>query len=105
MKFSIKDFFSKYDQIQSFLPIWISEEILHGKLRDGGRGGGHYGTKCVNWMSECEIKENHTSQLIIQEFNFVVSIATLSISFLLSYIFLYSILIRVALFLVLIYNV
>ena len=70
-----------------------------------GGGGGHYGTKCVNWMSECEIKENHTSQLIIQEFNFVVSIATLSISFLLSYIFLYSILIRVALFLVLIYNV
>ena len=73
----------------------------------GGRGGGggHYGTKCVNWMSECEIKENHTNQLIIQEFNFVVSVATLSISFLLSYIFLYSILIRVALFLVLIYNV
>ena len=35
----MKDFFSKYDQIQSFLPIWISEEILHGKLRDGGRGG------------------------------------------------------------------
>ena len=70
-----------------------------------GGGGDHYGTKCVNWMSECKIKENHTSQLIIQEFNFVVSIATLSISFLLSYIFLYSILIRVALFLVLIYNV
>ena len=30
MKFSIKDFFSKYDQIRSFLTF--TEEILNGKL-------------------------------------------------------------------------
>ena len=34
MKFSIKDFFSKYGQICSFVRIWshFSEEILNGKL-------------------------------------------------------------------------
>ena len=35
MKFSIKDFFSKCDQIHSFLQIWshlFTEEIFNGKL-------------------------------------------------------------------------
>ena len=33
MKFSIKDFFSKYDQIHRKLRIWsFTEEILNGKL-------------------------------------------------------------------------
>ena len=32
MKFSIKDFFSKYDQIRSFL-VKFTEQILNGKLR------------------------------------------------------------------------
>ena len=33
MKFSIKNFFSKYDQIRSFLRIWShTEEILNEKL-------------------------------------------------------------------------
>ena len=31
MKFSIKDFFSKFDQIPSFL-VTFTEEILNGKL-------------------------------------------------------------------------
>ena len=35
MKFSIKDFFSKCDQMRSFLRIWapFTEEILNGKLQ------------------------------------------------------------------------
>ena len=32
MKFSIKDFFSKCDQIRSFLVTFTEEEILNGKL-------------------------------------------------------------------------
>ena len=33
MKFSIKDFFSKYDEIRSVLRIWsYTEENLNGKL-------------------------------------------------------------------------
>ena len=35
LKFSITDFFSKFDQIRSFLRIWwvtLTEEILNGKL-------------------------------------------------------------------------
>ena len=34
MKFFIKDFFSKYDQIRYFLRIFVifAEEILNGKL-------------------------------------------------------------------------
>ena len=35
MKFSIKDFFNKYDQIRSFLRIWShasTEVIFNGKL-------------------------------------------------------------------------
>ena len=32
MKFSIKDFFSKYDQILSLPQVTFTEEILNGKL-------------------------------------------------------------------------
>ena len=35
MKFSVKDFFSKLDQIRSFLRIWshlLKNKILNGKL-------------------------------------------------------------------------
>ena len=32
IKFSIKDYFSKCDQIRSFLTFQLTEEILNGKL-------------------------------------------------------------------------
>ena len=48
MKFSIKDFFSKCDQIRSFLWIWshlLKKSLMEWVVETGGRGGTFSGAK------------------------------------------------------------